>query len=119
MKIILKGSPRTTNTLYATVCRGSFPTRYMTKGGKDLKDDYSWQAKSQWKGQPLEGNVEVGIKIYFATKRKADWDNFHKLSMDALTGIVWVDDSQIQKATVEKFYDKENPRIELEVSELV
>jgi hypothetical protein len=27
------------------------------------------------------------VTLYFGTKRKADWDNFHKLSCDALPHI--------------------------------
>ena len=87
----------------------------MTQKGKTLKESYQWQAKSQWMQKPIETDVEIDIKIYFGTKRRSDWDNFHKLSMDALSGIVWEDDSQIIKATVEKHYSKENPRIEIEI----
>lgn len=89
---------------------------YMSAEGKSIKEDYGWQTRQQFKGEPLITDLEISIKIYFGTKRKGDWDNFHKLSMDALTGIVWEDDSQIQKATVEKFYSKENPRIELDIN---
>ncbi len=53
-----------------------------------LKEQYYWEASAQWKGKPLEGDAEIDIALYFGTKRKTDWDNFHKLSMDALTGIV-------------------------------
>jgi hypothetical protein len=37
------------------------------------------------------------VTLYFGTKREADWDNFHKLSCDALNGIAYDDDSQIRK----------------------
>ena len=47
------------------------------------------------------------------TKRRADWDSFHKLSMDALNGIAYEDDRQIRKAAVALAYDKQKPRIEL------
>lgn len=87
----------------------------MTNEAKSLKESYQKQAKSQWKKPILGGELEVAIKMYFGTKRKSDWDNFHKLSMDALTGIVWVDDSQIVRAHVCKLYDKENPRIEIDI----
>lgn len=87
----------------------------MTQKGKTLKESYQWQAKSQWRQKPIEMDVEIDIKIYFGTKRRSDWDNFHKLSMDALSGIVYADDSQIIKATVEKKYDKQNPRITIEI----
>ncbi len=89
--------------------------RILSPKARALKEDYGWQAKQQYKGKPIGNELELYIKIYFGTKRKYDWDNFHKLSMDALTGIVWEDDSQIRKATVEKFYDKENPRTEIEL----
>lgn len=117
MQIILQGEPKSTNNIYKIVCRGKFGTYYMSKEGKDLKESYQWQVKSQYRGKPLDGSLEVEIKLYFGTKRRSDWDNFHKLSMDALTGIVWVDDSQIQKATVEKFFDKANPRIEIIINQ--
>jgi Holliday junction resolvase RusA-like endonuclease len=56
--------------------------------------------------------------LYFGTKRTADWDNFHKLSCDALSGIAYADDSQVKRATVALAYDKARPRIELAISEL-
>lgn len=114
MTIILKGNPISTNNCYHNV-RANM--RILTTKARALKEDYAWQARTQFKGKPLSFNIEIFIKIYFGTKRKYDWDNFHKLSQDSLNGIVWEDDSQITKATVEKFYDKENPRIEILVAE--
>jgi hypothetical protein len=35
---------------------------------------------------PLEGDIAVSITLYFGTKRRADLDNFNKLSLNALTG---------------------------------
>lgn len=90
----------------------------MTSEGKRLKEQYQWEAKAQWKGKPLAGDVAVSITLYFGTKRKADWDNFHKLSMDALSGIAYADDSQIKRATVAIAYDKPRPRIEIAVAPL-
>src|SRR5258707_11434085 len=90
----------------------------MTAEGKALKEQYQWEAKAQWKGKPLEGDIEVSITLYFGTKRKADLDNFNKLSLDALTGIAYEDDSQIARLTIERGYDKFRPRIELALSEL-
>ena len=114
-KIILKGEPKSTGAIYKIACRGHFGNYYMSKQGKDVKNSYQSQAKSQWKNKPIEKDIEINIKLFFGTNRKSDWDNFHKLSMDSLSGIVWIDDSQIQKATVEKYYDKENPRIEINI----
>jgi Holliday junction resolvase RusA-like endonuclease len=110
--IVLNGNPISTNNCYKNV---RVNIRILSDKARTLKEDYQWQLKKQWKYEPLDEPLEISIKIYFGTKRNYDWDNFHKLSMDSLTGIVWVDDSLIQKATVQKFYDKENPRIEIEI----
>lgn len=48
-------------------------------------------------------------------KRVRDLDNHLKIVFDALTGVVWEDDKQIQEMTIRKDYDKENPRVELDV----
>lgn len=86
---------------------------YMTAEGKALKEQYQWEAKSQWKGPPLSGDVEAHITLYFGTKRRADWDNYHKLSCDALSGVAYEDDSQIKEARVAMAYDPKRPRIEI------
>ena len=87
----------------------------MTAKGKDRKEAYQWEAKRQWKGDPTEKDIEVVVKLYFNNKGKHDIDNFSKILYDALTGIVWEDDSQIKKATTEMLYDKLNPRITIEI----
>jgi Holliday junction resolvase RusA-like endonuclease len=45
------------------------------------------EARAQWRGKPLTGDIDLSVTLYFGTKRKADWDNFHKLWADALNGI--------------------------------
>ena len=88
---------------------------YMIKKARDLKEDYQWQAKQQYKGKILTEELAVNIILYFKDNRVRDWDNWHKISMDALSGIVWQDDKQIIEAHVFKEYDPENPRIEVVV----
>jgi Holliday junction resolvase RusA-like endonuclease len=115
--IILEGAPKSTQHIYraARNIRGV----YLTSEGKALKEDYGWQAKSQWRGKPIEGPIEVCIKLFFGDSRRRDWDNWHKLSMDALTGIAYEDDSQIEIARVEKLIDRESPRIEIAVKPML
>jgi Holliday junction resolvase RusA-like endonuclease len=85
----------------------------MTNEGKALKTAYQWEAKSQWRDKPLAGDIELSLTLFFGTKRRADLDNFNKLSLDALTGILYEDDSQISKLTIMRGYDKARPRIEV------
>ena len=113
IKLILTGEPKSTSHIYAYHCKFGFPQGYMNKAGKDLKTDYQWQVKSQYHGKPIKGDIKMKVYLYFGTKRKCDIDNFNKILYDALTGILWEDDSQIQEVLTRKFYDKENPRIEL------
>ena len=113
--ITLTGEPKSTSHIYHYHCRSGFPKGYMTKTGKDLKEAYQWEAKSQWKQEPLTGDVKLKVKLFFGTKRKADIDNFNKLWGDALSGIVYEDDSQITELHLFKGYDKESPRIEVEI----
>lgn len=112
--ITLTGNPLSTQHIYLMKGR----MRFMKAEAKTRKLQYQWEAKSQWKGKPLEGNLFAEITLYFGDKRRRDWDNFHKLSMDAISDIVYVDDSQVKEARIKIAYDKENPRITIDVSEL-
>lgn len=113
--IVLTGNPISTNQIYRNTCRGGFSTTYMSEAGKVRKEEYIWSARSQWKAKPLEGDVRIKVVLYFGDKKRRDWDNFHKLSMDAFTGIVWLDDSQVIEAHVVKEYSKTEPRIEITI----
>jgi len=118
MKIVLKGNPKSTGRIYRTTCRGRLATVYMVNEGKALKKSYIQQARTQRLSEPITGDVMVDMVLYFGDKRKRDIDNFNKLVFDSLTGIVWVDDVQIQELHIIKKYDKLSPRVELYISEL-
>ena len=87
----------------------------MTAAGKTAKEAYQYELKSQWKREPLTGDIIINVVMYFSDHRKRDWDNYHKLTMDACNGIVWEDDSQIVEAHVFKEHDADNPRTEIYV----
>lgn len=112
MKITLLWEPKSTQHVYKITCRWKFASMYMSKEGKDIKESYRLQAKAQ-KTEFYEDLVSVEVCLYFWTKRKSDIDNFNKLWMDALSGVIYEDDKQIQEMYIKKDYCKENPRIEL------
>ena len=111
MRIILKGQPLSTNHIYRHA--GKFT--YMTAEGKSLKESYQWQAKVQCKQKMFASEIKVKIKLFFGDKRKRDIDNHNKIVLDSLTNIVWVDDSLIMELYIIKDYDKQDPRVELEI----
>ncbi len=90
----------------------------MSKAGKDLIRSYKEQISREYKWELIEWDIEIWIKIYFWDKRKRDRDNYHKITMDCLSWSIIKDDVQIIKATVEKWYDKENPRYEIFIKAL-
>ncbi len=114
MKIILLWNPYSTNNIYYRSWRNGF----IKKKPKELKESYILQARSQVK-KKLVWDLTAKIYLYFWDKRRRDIDNFHKLSLDALSWIAYDDDSQVRELHIEKHYDKNNPRIEIELSEWV
>ena len=117
IKIILQGSPPSTNHVYKIRSMGKFSKIYMTAEGKVIKADYQRQVREQYKGDPLDCKIELSVKLFFSTKHKRDIDNFSKVLLDSLTGIVWVDDSQIHVMHIEKHIE-EAPRVELSINNI-
>ena len=74
---------------------------------------------SQYKGPQLIGNIGVIFYAYLGTKRRKDLSNCWEVYADAMqaSGIIG-DDSQIQMLMMYKRYDKNNPRVEIEVREI-
>jgi len=87
----------------------------MTKKAKDTKMDYIKQIKEQRKEWLLDWDLCVKIKLVFGDKLRRDWDNRHKISMDAMEWIVFEDDRQIKKASVEMTYIKGEFYIEIQI----
>lgn len=102
IRIKLKDTPPSTQHIY----RHNGPRTYMTKEGSDCKESYQWEIKSQYKGKPLLDPISVVIELYWKDKRKRDVDNFNKLILDAGSGILWEDDSQITELIIRKFIGK-------------
>jgi Holliday junction resolvase RusA-like endonuclease len=96
--IVLSGEPKSTQYIDGLPCRGRFPQRSTTPEGKRLKWECQLEARAQLATKPRAGDVEASVRLYFGTRRRADWDNHHKLWIDALNGIAY--DSQIRRANV-------------------
>jgi crossover junction endodeoxyribonuclease RusA len=96
--------------------RGGRPITYMPTYAADAKKSYQDLAKIQYSrqgGLTLKNDLEIFVDVFFHDRTRRDLDNYFKVVIDSLTGIVWMDDVQIQKITGQKKFDKENPRIEI------
>lgn len=112
MRFVLKTIPLPINQTYRRG-KNSF---YKTREASKAQEDMGWEVKSQYRGKPFEGNLKVSIAFYWPRARR-DIDSSVKATLDALTGILWVDDSQITDLVLSKQVDKVDPRLVIEVLE--
>lgn len=120
INITLIGDPVSVNQMWRSgVTNSGRPYTYMPEGAKDLKDAWQLQAQLQFKkmnGDIIESDtVHVSIAFFFKSKLRRDVDNYVKVVLDTLTGIVYHDDKQIQSIAATKAHDRDNPRIEIEI----
>lgn len=110
MKITLLWNPYSTNNIYSR----NWSKGFIKPKPKQQKDYYILQAKQQIK-QKLKWEIKLEVKIYFWDRRKRDIDNYNKLWMDALSWVLYEDDKQVTDLRLIKDYDKDNPRIVINV----
>lgn len=96
---------------------------YQPKRNVEYRQRVQAAARVAMKGaEPMQGELCAVVKLYRKYKSAArnfgDVDNHLKAIFDGLSGIVFEDDSQICRCTVEKFTDKENPRAVIEIGAL-
>lgn len=74
--------------------------------------------KHQWKhAERLNGAIALTARCFFPDKRKRDAGNYRKLLTDAMSGICYSDDGQLEdERWIKAGIDKERPRIEITVS---
>ena len=92
--------------------------RYLVSEGVMFKNSVAYLVKSQLpKGYKINPDDSFNVKIsfHFEDKRRRDVDDYFKLLIDALTGILWKDDSQIILLTGVKVQPAEGDFIMLEV----
>lgn len=107
IKITLLGRPLSTNHIYAT--RGKI--KYLRKPARELREYYIRHVNEQYRGQPITRPVSLMVHIYWFGK-EPDIDNVHKLSLDAMNGLVRLDDSQIVEMKIIKMEkDNQDPRL--------
>lgn len=66
---------------------------------------------------PVDGEVSLRLQ-FFRPARRMDLDNMLKVLLDALQGFGYHNDSQVVEIHAQRFEDKQNPRVELEIISL-
>lgn len=96
------------------VVRGGKAKLITAPGYRAAKEMAEWHIKKHWKGQPVTIPLALHARCYFPDRIRRDAVNLSKMVDDAMSGIVFKDDSQIHKETWERTgIDRENPRVEI------
>lgn len=98
-----KGRPR--------VARGR---AYTPERTRDAETAFAWHVLAE-RVTPTNLPVSVRLAFYTRTRRRVDLDNLVKLATDSVTGLVWLDDSQIVRLEASKAHDPANPRTVIRV----
>lgn len=91
--------------------------RFMYTRGKEYKEKISELARKVMDDDPpINGPVVVRITYTFPDKRRRDVTNYDKGILDAMQGIVYHDDTQIEEITLKKVApDRNTPKTEIEI----
>lgn len=120
-KVIVLGSPITKSNFKLHNKDGRAILPYNTGKTHDkyalYEEEIAYYARSQNPDIILEESLIAVLKVYYKSeKRHPDTANITKSIFDGIekSGLI-VNDAQIRRIIVEEFYDKENPRFELEL----
>lgn len=96
---------------------------YRAVNGRSILSAEGREYKSRVKSlallaRPLDGPVSVSAWLYRPAKR-GDLDNSFKALLDALKGVAFHDDAQVQQIHAVRYDDKDNPRAEVAVSAVI
>ena len=113
VKLTLKTLPPALNRTYK-VSGGRF---YKDSEAEATQEAIAWEAKSQYRGKPLKGQICLTVTFYYPNMRKDASAGIKSLE-DALQGVCYVNDRQIEQLHVYKCVSKQNPRVEILCEEL-
>lgn len=98
VELTLSGLPPSVWVAYGQRMR--VPGKYLTGPAREWRNGAVLEARSQHRGGPLLGRLEVTVEFRIRSRGKWDIDNRFKLLLDALTEAgIWQDDSQIDSLT--------------------
>lgn len=78
----------------------------------------AWEMRSQYRGEPLDGDVQLSVAFYRENRKPIDLDNMVKRVKDAANGILWKDDRQVVDLWASKRVDPDNPRTVITAEEV-
>ena len=117
MICFLRGDPLPSPRPRVTGKRTYMPKRY-TK----YRDALGWALKEQlMRAKHTPDGADYGIRALFfrRTRQRTDVDNLLKTCLDAGTGVIWNDDSQVVEVFGRTFFQSDDPRVVLLIYDAV
>jgi Holliday junction resolvase RusA-like endonuclease len=93
---------------------------YKSRELKEYEERFLWQnAVAKYKStETIKEKFAIEIFVYFQSNR-SDLDNSAKIILDCLQNCKVIENDRLcHRLTMHKFIDKDNPRIEFEISKL-
>jgi Holliday junction resolvase RusA-like endonuclease len=93
---------------------------YKSRELKEYEERFMWQnALAKYKSnETIKDKFAIEIFVYFQSNR-SDLDNSAKIILDCLQNCKVIENDRLcHRLTMHKFIDKDNPRIEFEISKL-
>jgi crossover junction endodeoxyribonuclease RusA len=113
--------PPTTNHAYL-VARGR---KVKTQVARDYAHEVMWRVADEMRVDPDGGwptsddRLAVRVQVFMPDRRRRDLENTTKLCLDAVCKQLGIDDSQIDRLTLERApVDRQNPRLVLTLEAL-
>ncbi|WP_040212286.1 RusA family crossover junction endodeoxyribonuclease [Clostridium polynesiense] len=120
-KIVVKGSPISKSNFKLFNVQGRAILPYKSGKYHDryalYEEEIAYEARLQNPDTVLSEALIAVLKVYYKSeKRHPDTNNITKSIFDGIekSGVI-VNDAQVRRLIIEEFYDRENPRFELEL----
>lgn len=112
MRVFTFDFPPSTNTAYYNRKGG----RFLSNKGKTYKHSVRLLVMHE---KPTDDFYSVSLHLHPPTKARRDCGNYEKLVVDAMSGYIYNDDSQIKELHIYMHHkDKDSPRVVVEVDKI-
>jgi hypothetical protein len=97
----------------SAVVNGRTLTPHANRIAKDAHRYAAIAAGARVQSCDAQGAYELHVVAYYDNRVQGDADRLLGLPMDALEGLVYRSDRQVQRVSCERRIDRENPRLEV------
>lgn len=101
MRFFVQGKPKPKQSFKVGGSNGG----YTPADVKTWQDSIGYVVGSFYRDELWTGDVAVSLSFYLPDHRRRDADNLSKAVLDALNGVIWKDDTQVQQLFIRKFYE--------------